>query len=54
MYVTKADEDVQDVTVIRGTLLQNLVLAVVLFDSSTTYTFIAQTLIHRIGVGLED
>lgn len=49
-----ADEVVHDAAVTTGTLLMDSVLAVVLFDSSSTHTFITQTSVLRIGVGLKD
>lgn len=44
----------QDAIVITGTLLLDSVPIVVLFDYGSTHALIAQTLIPRIRVGLEN
>lgn len=48
------DEVVQDVTIIRGTLLIDSAPAFVLFDSGSTHMFISRMFVDRIGVFVDD
>lgn len=48
-----ANEVGQDVGVITGILLLDSVPVVVLFDFISIHTFIGQTFVRKIGVGLE-
>lgn len=54
MYTTTTEEVVHDATVITGTLLIHSAPAVVLFDPSSTHSFIIKTFINRIGVSVKD
>lgn len=54
MYATTIEEVVQDATIIIGTLLIHLARVVVLFDSSSTHTFISRKFVDWIGVPIDD
>ena len=54
MYVAIADKVVQDFAVITCTLLIHSAQAIVLFDSGSTHTFLAQPFVDRIGMDVED
>lgn len=54
MYAVNAEEVDQDATIITGTLLIHFILTVVLFNCSSTHTFIAKTFVNRFGLYKED
>lgn len=54
MCSTTTKEMVQDAKVITCTLLVHSTLVVVLFDSSSTHTFISKIFVYRIGVPGDD
>lgn len=54
MYAVTAKEALQDGTLITRTLLIHSALATILFDSSSTHTFIANTFVDRFGMSVED
>lgn len=54
MYTTTAEETLWDATIITGTFSIHSVSAVVLFDFGSTHTFLAQMLVDRFGVLLDE
>ena len=54
VYSTTAAEAVQDPRVIKGTITIQSAPATVLFDSSSTHTFLARAFVNRIGMTVID
>ena len=54
VYAATADEAVQDAAVITGTLTIHSTPALVLFDSGSIHTFLAQAFVDRIGLDVVD
>ena len=54
VYAATADEAVEDAAVITGTLPIHSISAIVLFDSGSTHTFLAQAFVDRVGLEVVD
>ena len=54
VYAATADEAVEDAAVITGTLPIHSIPAIVLFDSGSTHTFLAQVFVDRVGLEVVD
>ena len=53
-YAATADEAVQDAAIVTGTLPIHSIPAIVLFDSGSTHTFLAQAFVDRVGLEVID